>query len=76
MMMEAVRHIPWDDFTEAAPAFLAIVIMPLSFSITDGIAFGIIAYAVLKVASGRRSDLDWLGYGFAGLFLLRYALPR
>jgi len=76
MMMESVRHIPWDDFTEAAPAFLAIVIMPLSFSITDGIAFGLIAYGVLKLASGRRSDLDWLGYAFAALFLIRYALPR
>jgi AGZA family xanthine/uracil permease-like MFS transporter len=76
MMMESVRQIPWDDFTEAAPAFLAIVIMPLSFSITDGIAFGIIAYAVLKLATGRRSELDWLGYTFAALFLFRYALPR
>jgi AGZA family xanthine/uracil permease-like MFS transporter len=74
MMMASVREIPWDDFTEAAPAFLAIVIMPLSFSITDGIAFGIIAYAGLKLATRRRADLDWLGYAFAALFLLRYGL--
>jgi AGZA family xanthine/uracil permease-like MFS transporter len=76
MMMESVRHIPWDDFTEAAPAFLAILIMPLSFSITDGIAFGLIAFALLKIATGRAAEVDRLGYVFAALFLVRYALPR
>lgn len=76
MMMESVRLIPWDDFTEAAPAFLAIVIMPLSFSITDGIAFGLIAFALLKLATGRAAELGRLGYVFAALFLVRYALSR
>jgi AGZA family xanthine/uracil permease-like MFS transporter len=73
MMMESVRHIRWDDFTEALPAFLAIITMPLAFSITDGIAFGFIAYAVLKPATGRGRDLDWLAYVFAVLFFVRYA---
>jgi AGZA family xanthine/uracil permease-like MFS transporter len=76
MMMESVRHIPWHDFTEAAPAFLAIVIMPLSFSITDGMAFGLISFALLKLATGRAAELDRLGYVFAALFLVRYALSR
>jgi AGZA family xanthine/uracil permease-like MFS transporter len=76
MMMESVRHIPWGDFTEAAPAFLAIVIMPLSFSITDGIAFGLIGFALLKLVTGRGAELDGLGYVFAALFLVRYALPH
>lgn len=74
MMMESVRRIAWDDFTEALPAFLAIVLMPLSFSITDGIAFGFIAYAVLKPATGRARELHPLAYVCAGLFVLRYAL--
>jgi adenine/guanine/hypoxanthine permease len=74
MMMESVRRILWDDFTEALPAFLAIVMMPLSFSITDGIAFGFIAYAVLKPATGRAGELHPLAYVFAALFVLRYAL--
>jgi AGZA family xanthine/uracil permease-like MFS transporter len=74
MMMESVRQIPWEDFTEAAPAFLAIVIMPLSFSITDGIAFGLIAFALLKIVTGRAAEFDRLGYAFAVLFLVRYAL--
>jgi AGZA family xanthine/uracil permease-like MFS transporter len=74
MMMESVRHIRWDDFTEALPSFLALVTMPLAFSITDGIAFGFITYAILKVATGRARELDPLVYVFAGLFLVRYAL--
>ncbi|MEO8069760.1 MAG: NCS2 family permease [Acidobacteriota bacterium] len=74
MMMESVRRIRWDDFTEAFPAFLAIVIMPLSFSITDGIAFGFIAAAILKPATGRGRELSWLAYLFALLFLARYAI--
>ena len=73
MMMESVRRILWDDFTEAVPAFLTIVMMPLSFSITDGIAFGFIAYAVLKPATGRGRDLSPLAYLFALLFVVRYA---
>ncbi len=74
MMMESVRHVPWDDVTEAIPAFLTLVTMPLAVSITDGIAFGFISYALVKLASGRARDLDWLGYLFAAVFLLRYAL--
>jgi AGZA family xanthine/uracil permease-like MFS transporter len=74
LMMENVREIRWDDFTEAMPAFLAIVTMPLAVSITDGIAFGFVAYALLKLATGRAGELDWLGYVFAALFLARYTL--
>jgi AGZA family xanthine/uracil permease-like MFS transporter len=74
MMMESVRHIRWDDFTDALPSFLALVTMPLAFSITDGIAFGFIAYAILKPATGRARELDPLVYVFAVLFLVRYAL--
>jgi AGZA family xanthine/uracil permease-like MFS transporter len=76
LMMASVRSIPWDDPSEAIPAFLTIVLMPLAVSITDGIAFGFIAYAVLKVATGRRGDAHWLVYLFAVLFLARYVWLR
>jgi AGZA family xanthine/uracil permease-like MFS transporter len=72
MMMPGVRSIAWDDPTEAIPAFLTIVIMPLTVSITDGIAFGMISYAVLKIATGRRREAHALVYLFAVLFVLRY----
>ena len=74
MMMESVRRIVWDDLTEAIPGFLTLVTMPLAFSITDGIAFGFIAYAVLKPATGRARELHWLAYVFAVLFVIRYAV--
>jgi AGZA family xanthine/uracil permease-like MFS transporter len=74
LMMSGVRQVPWDEPTEAIPAFLTIVLMPLAVSITDGIAFGFIAYAVLKAATGRGRDVHPLVYLFAGLFVLRYAL--
>jgi len=73
MMMPAVRGIAWDDPTEAIPAFLTIVIMPLTVSITDGIAFGVISYALLKLATARAREAHWLMYAFAMLFVLRYA---
>ena len=73
MMLRNVRNIKWDDATEAIPAFLTILLMPLTVSITDGIAFGFISFAVLKVSTGRVSDVDWLVFLFAGLFVLRYA---
>ena len=73
MMMSSVRAIEWGDATESIPAFLAIVIMPLAVSITDGIAFGFISYAALKLAAGRAGEAHWLVYLFAVLFVIRYA---
>jgi AGZA family xanthine/uracil permease-like MFS transporter len=74
MMMEGVTKIRWDDFATAIPAFLVIVTIPLSVSITDGISFGFIAASTLALATGRRRDLHPLAYVFAALFVLRYAL--
>ena len=73
LMMEGVRHIKWDDLTEAIPAFMTLITMPLTVSITDGIAFGLIASVILKLATDRARELDWLAYVFAAVFLLRYA---
>jgi AGZA family xanthine/uracil permease-like MFS transporter len=72
MMMAGVRAIRWEDPTDAIPAFLTIVMMPLAVSITDGIAFGFISYSILKLATGRSREADWLVYLFATLFLARY----
>ena len=75
LMIRAVRDIDWNDYTEALPAFLTLVLMPLTFSITDGIAFGFISYALLKLATGRAREAHWLIYLFAILFVVRYAVP-
>jgi AGZA family xanthine/uracil permease-like MFS transporter len=74
-MIRAVKDVEWDDYTESLPAFLTIIMMPLTFNITDGIAFGFISYALLKLATGRAREANWLVYLFAALFVLRYALP-
>ena len=74
LMMESVTRIQWTDMTEAIPAFLAIVTMPLAVSITDGLAFGFISMAILKVATGRGRELDAVTYLCAGLFLLKYVV--
>jgi AGZA family xanthine/uracil permease-like MFS transporter len=73
MMMPGVRKIAWDDAVEAIPAFLTIVMMPLTVSITDGISFGFISHAILKTATGRAREVHWLVYLFAVLLALRYA---
>ena len=72
MMVRGVRRIGWDDPTEAIPAFLTILVMPLTVSITEGIAFGFISFATLKLLTGRAAETEWLVFLFAGLFLVRY----
>lgn len=74
MMMHSVRRIAWDDMTEAIPAFLTLIIMPLTVSITEGIAFGFITYALLKLVTGRGRQVHWLIYLFANLFVIRYVV--
>lgn len=64
-MVRGVREIPWGDPTEAIPAFLTMLVMPVTLSITDGIAFGLIAYTLLKLATGRLRDGHWMIYLFA-----------
>jgi len=56
--MRNMLDIDWDDVTEYAPAVLAAILMPLTFSIANGIAIGFITYAVVKIASGRTSDAN------------------
>jgi AGZA family xanthine/uracil permease-like MFS transporter len=76
MMIGGLRHVAWDDPTEAIPAFLTLIMMPLSVSITEGVAFGVISYVVLKLAAGRSRDVHALLYVFALLFVARYAFLR
>lgn len=72
LMMTCVSRIKWDDFTEAIPAFLAIIIMPMTLNITEGIAFGFISYSLLKLVSGKGKEVHGIIYLFTLLFVLRY----
>ncbi len=73
-MMEPVTKIPFSDYTESIPAFLAILMMPLTYSIAEGIAFGMISYVILKVLSGRHKELNWLMVILAALFVLKFVM--
>lgn len=74
LMMKCITLIDWDDLTEAIPAFLTLIIMPFTLSITEGISFGFISYCVLKIVSGRGKHVHWIIYLFAALFVLRYII--
>jgi AGZA family xanthine/uracil permease-like MFS transporter len=72
MMLRNVSRISWDDTTEAIPAFLTMTVMPFAFSITEGIAFGFISYALLKTVTARHREVHPMVYLFAVLFIVRY----
>lgn len=72
LMMSGVMHIDWSDIGDSLPAFLTIIAMPLTFSIANGVSFGIIAYALIKVFTGRFKEASWMLYLLAALLLLRY----
>ena len=73
LMMQQVAKIPWSDITEAIPSFICIAVMPFAYSIAEGIAFGIISYTLLHVASGKFRNVTWLMYVLTVLFILKYA---
>jgi AGZA family xanthine/uracil permease-like MFS transporter len=72
LMMRSVGRIPWGDLTESLPAFLTAVAIPLTSSITEGIAAGFITYAVAKGVSGRWKEVHPVLWVFVALFVLRY----
>ena len=72
LMIETITRIKWNDFTEALPAFLTIVSMPLSFSITTGLSLGFVSFAFVKALSGRGKEVHWLIYVIAILILAGY----
>lgn len=74
LMMKHVVDIPWDDATESVPAFLAILAMPFFYSISEGIAFGIISYVVINLISGNGKKITPTLFIIALLFILKYIL--
>jgi adenine/guanine/hypoxanthine permease len=72
LMLATVTEIRWHDPLIAVPAFLTLVLIPLTYSIANGLGFGIIAWAVLHVVTGKMRRQDWLLYTLAALFLARF----
>jgi AGZA family xanthine/uracil permease-like MFS transporter len=74
MLMSHVRDIPWDDYDVAIPAFLTIVLMPFTFSITNGIGAGFVSYTVIKALRGRFQDVHWMLWVVTAMFLVYFAI--
>ena len=71
-MLQHVTEIDWSDMAVAVPAFLTITMIPLSFSIANGLAFGFTSFALLKVVLGQARSVNWFVYFLTVLFLVRF----
>jgi AGZA family xanthine/uracil permease-like MFS transporter len=67
-----LAEIDWADPSLAIPAFLTVITIPLTYSIANGLAFGITSYAALKLLGGKARASDWLLFVLAALFVLRF----
>ncbi|MEU4511313.1 NCS2 family permease [Nonomuraea wenchangensis] len=74
LMMTAIRDIDWNDYEMAIPAFLTIVIMPFTYSVSNGIGAGFISYVLIKVVRGKAREVHPLLWGTAVLFVLYFAI--
>lgn len=74
MMLSSCADIDWRDAGEAVPAFLAVAAMPFTYSISDGIMFGVIAYTVVNALAGHFKRIHWIMYVLTALFVAKYAL--
>jgi AGZA family xanthine/uracil permease-like MFS transporter len=72
LMIGSLAEVDWADPTVAIPAFLTVITIPLTFSIANGLAFGITSYAVLKAVTGKLRKGDWLLVVLAALFVIRF----
>ncbi|MBI1686453.1 NCS2 family permease [Caulobacter hibisci] len=72
LMIGSLAEVDWNDPTVAIPAFLTVITIPLTFSIANGLAFGITSYAILKAVTGKLARRDWLLVVLAVLFVLRF----
>lgn len=70
-MMSPIKEIDLDDFTEAIPAFLTIIMMPFAYSIAEGIVFGMVSYVILKLITGKHKDVSLIMYILAILFIAK-----
>ncbi|MGW3650653.1 NCS2 family permease [Streptomyces sp. NPDC000878] len=74
LMMTQVKHIDWDKYEIAIPAFLTIAVMPFTYSITNGIGAGFVAYVLIKTVVGKAKEVHWLLWGTSALFLIYFAI--
>ncbi len=71
-MMTPVKDIEWGDITEGLPAFLTLLMMPLTYSIADGIVWGLLSYILLKLLTGKAKEVNFVTYIVGVFFLLKF----
>jgi AGZA family xanthine/uracil permease-like MFS transporter len=76
LMMKSLKKVDWDDVTEAIPAFITLLMMPLTYSIANGIALGIVTYPIVKLLSKKGKQVHWFTWILAILFVLYLVLLR
>ena len=74
-MMSVARDIPWDDYEEAIPAFTTMLVMPFTWSITNGIGAGFVTYAAIKLLAGRGGQVHSMVWVAAVAFVVYFTLP-
>ena len=74
-MMTVARDIPWDDYEEAIPAFVTMLVMPFTWSITNGIGAGFVTFTAIKLLGGRGRRVHWMVYAASAAFVVYFALP-
>lgn len=74
LMMTQVKHIDWDKYEIAIPAFLTIAVMPFTYSITNGIGAGFLAYVLIKTVLGKAKEVHWLLWAASAMFLVYFAI--
>ncbi len=73
-MMESVTKIDFSDYSEGIPAFLTLIVMPLTYSISEGIVFGFVSYTLINLVTGKTSKLNVLMYIISALMILKFLL--
>lgn len=71
-MMSPIKEVDLDDFTEAIPAFLTIIMMPMAYSIAEGIVFGMVFYVILKILTGRWKEISPVTFILAIIFVIKW----
>lgn len=74
MMLSSVADINWSDSGESLPAFLSLAVMPFTYSISDGIMFGVISYTIINTLTGKSSRVHWIMHILTVIFIAKYAL--
>jgi adenine/guanine/hypoxanthine permease len=74
LMLSEIKHISFDDYTDVIPVFLTIILMPLTFSIAQGLAFGFLSYTLLKLVTGKYHQLHWIMYLISIAFIIHFII--